>query len=112
MRAKMNQVKLFDVVELAVDLPDSGLRAGMRGAIVHCHSDDTYEVEFTDTEGETLALTPLSPPQFIIVWRADTQTWVPAVEQIAELLAHLPKEAERQVLDFARSIHARQRETA
>lgn len=56
----MNQPELFDVVELLADLPELALRAGTRGAIVHCHADDTYEVEFTNTEGETLALVPLS----------------------------------------------------
>lgn len=112
MRVKMSKPELFDAVELAIDLPAAALRAGTRGAIVHCHPDDTYEVEFTSTEGETLALVPLSAQQFIIVWRADTRTWVPAAEQIAELLVHLPKEAEREVLDFARFLHARRRETA
>ena len=38
----MIQPELFDVVELRVDLPEHNLRSGSRGAIVHCHPDDTY----------------------------------------------------------------------
>ena len=34
-------------------------------------------------------------------------SWVPAAERIAALLTHLPDEAEQEVLDFARFLHAR-----
>ncbi|MGB9872509.1 MAG: DUF4926 domain-containing protein [Anaerolineae bacterium] len=105
-----NGPDLFDVVELLVDLPEYHLRVGARGAIVHCHPDNTYEVEFTNEEGETLALCPLSPQQFIVVWRARTRAWVPASEQIAALLTRLPEEMEREVLDFARFLHARRQQ--
>jgi len=98
---------LFDVVELLVDLPEHSLHAGATGAIVHCYPDDTYEVEFTNEEGETLALCPLSPQQFIVVWQARTRTWLPIAEQVAALVARLPEGAEQEVLDFARFRHAR-----
>lgn len=42
----MIEPELFDTVELLVDLPEPNLRAGKRGAIVHVHSDDMFEVEF------------------------------------------------------------------
>lgn len=99
--------ELFDVVELLVDLPESSLRSGVRGAIVDCYRDGTYEVEFTNEEGETVALCPLSVKQFIVVWRAKTQTWLPITEQIASLITHLPEDARREVLDFARFLHER-----
>lgn len=103
----MTAPDLFDVVELLVDLPEYHLPVGARGAIVHCHPDNTYEVEFTNEEGETLAMCPLSPQQFIVVWRARSRAWVPASERIAVLLGHLSEEAEREVLDFAHYLHVR-----
>lgn len=98
---------LFDVIELIEDIPDRGLRSGMQGTIVDCHPSEVYEVEFVNEEGETLALLALSPDQFTVIWRAKTKSWVPAAERIAALLTHLPDEAEQEVLDFARFLHAR-----
>jgi len=101
------QPELFDVIELLVDLPEHALRSGARGAIVLCHPDGACEVEFTTEEGETVALCPLSADQFIIVWRAKTRTWLPIAEQLAAVIAHLPEEVRREVLDFARFLHER-----
>jgi hypothetical protein len=106
----MTEPDLFDVVELLVELPEYHLRVGARGAIVHCHPDNTYEVEFTNEDGETLALCPLSPQQFVVVWRARTRAWVPVSERIAALLTRLPEEAEREVLDFAHYLHVRRQQ--
>ena len=102
---------LFDVVELTVDIPERGLRAGMQGTIVHCHPGDAYEVEFTNEAGETLDFLALRPEQFIVVWRAKTKKWVPIAERIAALMAHLPEEAGQEVLDFARFLHARRQQS-
>ena len=104
------QPELFDVVELLIDLPEHPLRSGARGAIVDCHPDSTYEVEFTNEEGETAALCPLSADQFIVVWRAETRTWLPIAEQIAALVAHLPEDVGREVLDFARFLYERRQQ--
>jgi hypothetical protein len=98
---------LGDIVELTIDMPDKGLRVGMQGTIVHCHVNQAYEVEFTNDEGETLDFMALRPEQFIVVWRAKTQQWVPASEQAAALVSNLPDEAKRQVLDFARFLSTR-----
>lgn len=102
---------LFDVIELTVDIPERGLRAGRQGTIVHCHPGDAYEVEFTNEAGETLALCTLSPNQFIVVWRAKTKEWVPIAERIAALISQLPEEAREEVLDFARFLHARRQQS-
>ena len=91
-----------DVIELVTDISDRNLWAGTQGTIVHCHSGRAYEVEFTDKEGETLDFLALRPEQFIVVWRAETRQWVPMAEQAAALVANLPTEAGREVLDFAR----------
>jgi hypothetical protein len=103
----MTKPELFDTVELLVDLPEQGIRQGAVGAIVHCYSDNTYEVEFTNEDGETLALCTLSPDQFVVVWRAKTKKWVPIAEQIGALISHLPEEVAEEVLDFARFLHMR-----
>ncbi len=98
---------LFDVIELVVDIPEKGLRAGMQGTIVECHPGDTYEVEFANELGETVELLALRPEQFIVVWQSKTRTWVPIADQVAALLAHLPDEAGQEVLDFVRFLRER-----
>jgi hypothetical protein len=98
---------LFDVVELLTDLPTQQLRIGDRGAIVESYNDNTFEVEFTNREGETLALVALPAQQFMVVWSADTCTWVSETEQVATLLSRLPKELNQEVLNFVRFLYAR-----
>jgi len=99
-----------DIVELLINMPEKDLFLGAQGAIVHCHSPQAYEVEFINDDGETLALAPLLPEQFMIVWRAETRQWVPAAEQAAVLIASLPMEAGREVVDFARFLVTRVRQ--
>ena len=96
-----------DVVELTVDILDRKLPAGMQGTIVHCHNSEAYEVEFTNDAGETLDFLALRPEQFIVVWRAETQKWVPLAEQAADLITNLPEESAKAVLDFARFLSYR-----
>jgi hypothetical protein len=102
----MTEPELFDVVELVVYLPEDNLSAGVRGSIVECYDDNTYEVEFTNQEGETLALCTLSSEQFMVVWQAKTKSWLSVSEQITAAIAHLSEERKREVLDFARSLLA------
>ncbi|WP_433271629.1 DUF4926 domain-containing protein [Actinosynnema sp. CS-041913] len=57
-------MELFEVVELAVDLPEDGLSAGAIGTIVDEYPDSgKYEVEFADDNGRTIALTALRSDQ-------------------------------------------------
>lgn len=100
-------VNIGDIIELTVDIPERHHRAGEQGTIVHCHSSEAFEVEFTNQDGETVELLALSPKQFIVVWRSDTEQWVSVVEQVSELIAKMPDESAREVLDFARylSVH-------
>ena len=107
-----NEVDLFDVVELLTDLPEYSLRAGSRGAVVICHPDGAYEVEFTNQDGETVALCPLTHQQFFVVWRAKIKSWVPLPEQVTALVTHLPERAEQELLNFARFLYAREQVTA
>jgi hypothetical protein len=98
---------LFDTIELLVDLPEHGLRAGARGAAVHQLADDVFEVEFDNEEGETVALGALHTDQFIVVWQAATGQPVSIEEQVAQIVARLPDERGAEVLDFARFVTIR-----
>ncbi len=49
-----------DTIVLTRDLPESGLRRGDVGAIVHIYAEaDTLEVEFVTGSGETVAVETL-----------------------------------------------------
>lgn len=87
----MTEPELLDVIELLVDLPEDNLRTGVRGTIVECYNDNNYEVEFTNQEGETLALRTLSSEKFIVVWKAKTKSWLSVSEQIAVVISHLSR---------------------
>ena len=95
-------MQIGDIVELIVNLPERGLFAGMQGAVVHRHSENAFEIEFTNEEGETTNFMALSPEQFIVVWRVDTQAWVPLPERVTALITKMPQERAREVFDFAR----------
>lgn len=91
-----------DIIEIVTDIPEKKLRVGVRGTVVHCHTNDFYEVEFTDDDGETLDFSALHSKQFIVVWRAENKQWIPVAEQTSALVASLPDDAAKQVLNFAR----------
>jgi len=100
-----------DVIELIVNIPDRNLRAGDRGTIVHCHTYDDYEVEFTNEDGETIDFLSLGPKQFIVVWKAETEQWVSVGERVAALTNNLPEESAKEVLDFARFLSVHNKKT-
>lgn len=66
----MSNVSLLDVVALLRDIPNEGLRAGMKGTVVDIHQSPNlaYEVEFCDERGRTIALVALLPNQVELVW--------------------------------------------
>jgi hypothetical protein len=49
-------IKDFDIVEVINDIPEKGVRAGMRGAVIDIHHEPclAYEVEFSDESGQTI----------------------------------------------------------
>lgn len=63
--------RLLDVVRLEVDVPDEGLLKGATGTIVHEFfvPDIAYEVEFTDSQGRTMAQLTLFPSQLSLLVR-------------------------------------------
>ena len=85
----MNQPELFDIVELLIDLPKNDLKAGIQGTIVECFDKNFYEVEFANSEGETLALCTLSLQQFVIVWQAKTKRWLSSTGKINAIAKNL-----------------------
>ncbi|MBD1925433.1 DUF4926 domain-containing protein [Trichocoleus sp. FACHB-90] len=101
----MIEPELFDVIELLVNLPEYNFETGVRGAIVDCYPDGKYEVEFTNEEGETEVLCPLSSNQFIVVWKAKTESWLSVSEQIVAAIGNLSEERKREVLDFTRALY-------
>ena len=57
-------MELYELVELAVDLPDENLSRGMIGTIVEIYdSPPGFEVEFADSDGRSIALLGLGPDQ-------------------------------------------------
>ena len=57
------QFNEFDVVELSVDFPEHGIKAGTMATIVDVYSDGEYEVEITNAAGVTLEVFAVRPEQ-------------------------------------------------
>lgn len=63
----------LDIVTLAHDIKDSGLKKGDKGAVVHIYNGGkAVEVEFVTTEGETRALLTLKPSDVSLVIKDET----------------------------------------
>ncbi|MEA5620878.1 DUF4926 domain-containing protein [Cronbergia sp. UHCC 0137] len=101
----MSKPKLFDVVELLIDLPELEIQAGELGTIVEEYDDRAYEVEFVNSEGEALAILALMPENFIVVWKSETQSWVSLADRVSAMLQALPEDRQKQVLNFTRSLY-------
>ncbi len=101
----MIKPEYFDIVELLIDLPQYNLSIGEQGAIVECFEDDSYEVEFTNSDGETLALCNLSNYQFIVIWKSATKTWLSLADKINLIINILPDSTQNEVLDFAHFLY-------
>ena len=53
-------IQQLQTAVLTRDIPESGLKSGDVGAVVHRYSGDGYEVEFVTGSGETVAVLTLS----------------------------------------------------
>ena len=60
-----DEIQLLDVVALTMDIPKYNLFRGEIGAVVECHPNDGYEVEFISLDGYTYALVALRGNQLI-----------------------------------------------
>jgi hypothetical protein len=56
---------LFEVVAVAHDLPEYGLKAGAEGTVIEVYEqpEPAYEVEFAGDDGVTIATVALRPDQ-------------------------------------------------
>ena len=61
-------IHLLDVVALAEDLPEQGLRRGQVGTVVELLAEDVFEVEFSDEQGRTYAMLPLCAEQLMVLY--------------------------------------------
>jgi hypothetical protein len=98
-RTNMIKPALFDVIELLQPLvhplPEQNLPAGSQGTILDQYNDHTFEVEFSDDLGRTIALAALSREQFIVVWQAENKQVLPLADQVAQLVELLPASRQR-----------------
>jgi len=60
-------IELLDVVALAQDRPQDQLVRGQVGTVVELLSAHTFEVEFSDDQGKTYAMLPLSADDLIVL---------------------------------------------
>ena len=51
----MKRLKLFDTVAILKDIPERQVVYGQVGTVVEILGDEVYEVEFTTSQGETIA---------------------------------------------------------
>jgi hypothetical protein len=94
-------LQLGDLIELITDIPEKNLHSGMLGAIVHCHNENNYEIEFNNEDGETLACLALEKNQFMLVWRSETKQWLSAAERVVNLIPNLPEDTAEEILHYA-----------
>ncbi len=57
----------LDVVALLTDMPDQGLVRGQVGTVVEPLSDNVFEVEFIDDEGQTCAELAISADRLLVL---------------------------------------------
>ena len=62
--------QFLDVVALVEDVPSEKLVRGQVGTVVEVHDADHFEVEFSDDDGRTYALLPLSTAQLLVLHHA------------------------------------------
>lgn len=67
----MNEsIELLDVVALVQDLPEHQLVRGQVGTVVERPATGVYEVEFSDDQGRTYAMLPLTAGQLLVLHTA------------------------------------------
>jgi hypothetical protein len=73
-----DEVKLLDVVALINDVPQHRLHRGEIGAVVECHGDEIFDLEFVAQDGYTYALVTL-PAELLIPLREKPTHDAPSV---------------------------------
>jgi len=60
-------IELLDVVALARDMPEAGLRRGQVGTVVEVLPPDAFEVEFSDDDGRAYASLAVRADRLIVL---------------------------------------------
>jgi hypothetical protein len=60
-------INLLDVVALTEDIPQKNLLRGQVGTVVETLSPGVYEVEFSDDNGRTFAMTSVRESQLMVL---------------------------------------------
>ncbi len=60
-------IALLDVVALTKDAPKKGLVRGQVGTVVEVLAPGVFEVEFSDNDGHTYAMTSLKADQLMVL---------------------------------------------
>ena len=63
----MNHFNVLDVVALLHDLPDNNIVKGQVGTIVEKLDDNVFEVEFCNSNGETIAIETLQAKELFLL---------------------------------------------
>ncbi|MCW3125670.1 MAG: hypothetical protein JWO03_1328 [Bacteroidetes bacterium] len=62
-----SNLKILDVVALLRDIPEQNLVKGQVGTIVEIWDAGVFEVEFSNTNGETLALAQINEKDLLLL---------------------------------------------
>lgn len=63
----MHKIELLDSVALLRNIPGKNLIKGQVGTVVELLDGETYEIEFTNSRGETIQTLPLSKKDIILL---------------------------------------------
>ena len=62
-----DSIKILDVVALLVEKKDLNLAAGQVGTVIEKLDDETFEVEFTGSNGVTIALVAVKSKDLLVL---------------------------------------------
>lgn len=68
MDKNVNLIKLLDVVALLRAFPEENLIKGEVGTVVEQLSENAFEVEFSNKQGQTINSIVLNPEDFIVLY--------------------------------------------
>jgi hypothetical protein len=60
-------IRLLDIVALVEDLPEYGIYRGQVGTVTDIVAPDVFEVDFSDTSGQTFAELNLTSQQLMLL---------------------------------------------
>ena len=60
-------LKILDVVALLKDIPEKKLLKGQVGTIVEKWNDHVFEIEFSDLNGETIAMAQIEEKDMLLL---------------------------------------------